>query len=107
VVTPFIGPFAMTASVFNSAATNETVAGLINGATYTFKVAATNGNGTGPQSVASSAVKIGVPVAPTAVWAVPGNAQATVSWTAPANTNGSPIKGYVVMHFIGVAVQPS
>ncbi len=35
-----------------------------------------------------------VPLAPTNVTAVPGNAQATVSWTAPASNGGSAITGY-------------
>jgi trimeric autotransporter adhesin len=34
------------------------------------------------------------PAAPTAVSATGGNAQATVLWTAPTDTNGSPITGY-------------
>ncbi len=39
---------------------------------------------------------IGIPGAPTAVVANPGNAAATVSWTAPANTGGGPITSYTV-----------
>jgi hypothetical protein len=35
-----------------------------------------------------------VPGAPTGVSAVAGNAAATVTWTAPASTGGSPITGY-------------
>jgi invasion protein IalB len=37
-----------------------------------------------------------VPGAPTGVTATPGNAQATVSFTAPASDGGSPITGYTV-----------
>ena len=37
-----------------------------------------------------------VPGTPTAVSAVRGNASATVSWSAPASTGGSPITGYGV-----------
>jgi subtilisin family serine protease len=36
-----------------------------------------------------------VPAAPTGVTAVAGNAQATVAWTAPSDSGGSPILGYV------------
>lgn len=36
------------------------------------------------------------PAAPSAVNATPGNAQATVTWTAPATTGGSTIIGYTV-----------
>ena len=37
-----------------------------------------------------------VPGAPTGVTAVPGNAQATVSWTAPASDGGSAITSYTI-----------
>ena len=37
-----------------------------------------------------------VPDAPTDVNATPGNASATVTWTAPTNDGGSPITGYTV-----------
>jgi Domain of unknown function (DUF1929)/Fibronectin type III domain/Glyoxal oxidase N-terminus len=40
------------------------------------------------------------PAAPTAVMAVAGNAQATVSWTAPSD-GGSPITGYTVTPYLG------
>ena len=36
------------------------------------------------------------PGAPTGVTATTGNAQASVSWTAPASTGGSPVTGYTV-----------
>ncbi|MCC5952025.1 MAG: S-layer homology domain-containing protein [Acidimicrobiia bacterium] len=37
-----------------------------------------------------------LPGAPTAVAAVPGNAQAIVGWAAPASDGGSPVTGYTV-----------
>lgn len=48
-----------------------------------------------------------VPGAPTAVRATAGNAQATVTWTAPTNTGGSPITGYTVTPYIGTTAQPA
>ena len=99
------GPTAQTARTFNSTATSQTVTGLTNGTTYTFKVAAKNGNGTGPQSVASGPVTVGAPVAPTNVSAVPGNGSAVVSWTAPASNNGSAVTGYVVTPYVGTTAQ--
>jgi hypothetical protein len=47
------------------------------------------------------------PGAPTAVTAAAGNAQADVSWTAPASNGGSPITNYVVTPFIGATAQPA
>ncbi|MGA2837772.1 MAG: fibronectin type III domain-containing protein [Acidimicrobiales bacterium] len=80
----------------NGTTTSCTVDGLTNGTAYTFTVAATNTDGTGAPSVASSPVTPStVPDAPTGVSATPGNQSATVSWTAPFN-EGSAITGYTV-----------
>jgi uncharacterized repeat protein (TIGR02543 family) len=74
-----------------------TVSGLSNGVAYTFKATATNGIGTSAQSTASSAVTPStVPNAPTGVVASAGDASASVSFSAPTNTGGSAITGYVV-----------
>jgi hypothetical protein len=58
VVTPYVGSTAQPAQTFNSPTTSQTVTGLGEN-TYTFKVAAVNSVGTGPQSAASSAVTPG------------------------------------------------
>lgn len=79
--------------------TNTNITGLTDGTTYTFTVHATNALGSGPESLPSIPVTpqaITVPGAPTAVTAIAGNAQATVSWTAPANTGGALITLYTV-----------
>lgn len=52
------------------------------------------GVGTPTQSVSTSAYTI--PGAPTALRATGANASALLSWTAPLNTNGSPVSGYKV-----------
>ena len=69
------------------AASPITLSGLTNCTTYTFTVTATNASGTGPASSPSNSVTItAAPGAPTGVTATAGNAQATVSFTAPAAT---------------------
>jgi hypothetical protein len=78
------------------AATTVAVTGLTNGTAYTFTVHATNAAGDGTESSASAAVTpAGVPDKPTGVSATAGDAQATVTWTAPAN-NGATITSYTV-----------
>jgi hypothetical protein len=73
------------------------VTGLTNGTAYTFTVTATNAVGTGSASSASNSVTpVTVPGVPTAVSAVGGNTQATISFTAPASDGGSAITGYTV-----------
>ena len=59
VVTPYLnGTTAQTAQTFNSTATSQSVTGLIQNDSYTFKVAAINAEGTGTQSAASNSVTI-------------------------------------------------
>ncbi|MBF0516432.1 MAG: fibronectin type III domain-containing protein [Nitrospirae bacterium] len=75
-----------------------TVTGLTNGTAYTFTVKANIAIGTGPASSASNSVTpvAAAPGAPTGVTATAGNAQAIVSFTAPASNGGSAITGYTV-----------
>ncbi len=103
VVTPYLGGTAQAPRVFNSTATTETLTGLTNGKTYTFKVAAKNAVGTGPQSTASAPIVVGAPVAPV-VTAVGSSGQAALSWNAPAN-NGSAVTTYVVRTYLGSVLQ--
>src|SRR5262249_42830701 len=55
-VTPYIGSTAQTPVQAGASATSATATGLTNGTAYTFKVSATNANGTGPNSAASAAI---------------------------------------------------
>jgi hypothetical protein len=57
VITPFLNGVAEPPDTFsNNTATKENVTGLQKGQTYTFKVAAINGNGTGVNSVLSNSI---------------------------------------------------
>ncbi len=109
VITPFIAGVAQTPVDVGDVTTDD-VTGLTNGTAYTFTVAATNAIGTGAASAASNSVTPEaptVPGAPTIGVAAPGNASATVNWTAPASDGGSAITGYVITPFIaGVAQTP-
>ena len=84
---------------FTAAGANSPVVigGLTNGITYTFTVKATNAAGNGSPSGPSNAVTPRtVPGKPTGVTAVPGDGQATVSYTPPSDDGGSAITGYTV-----------
>jgi Fibronectin type III domain len=60
--------------------------------------------GSGPYAWLSFVAHVGAPNAPTGASATAGIGQATVRWTAPTATNGSPVSGYVVTPYLnGVA----
>jgi hypothetical protein len=87
--------------------TQAVVGGLTNGTSYTFRVAAKNVTGTGPQSTDSNVVTPRTtPAAPTSVTSTPGPAQATVSWSAGSD-GGSPITGYDVTPYVAGVAQPT
>ena len=79
-----------------STATSATVTGLVNGIAYVFRVAAVSESVTGAFGQ-SAAVTPQLP-APTNVSATAGDKQATLSWTAPIDANGTPITDYVVQY---------
>lgn len=89
--------WAMGVANTGSAALSGTVTGLINGRTYVFQVAAINANGTGAWSATSNpATPTGPPDAVTWGSATAGPSRAQLTWSAPANTGGSPITAYTV-----------
>ena len=105
VVTPYVKNVAQKAQTFGATSTAVTLSGLVNGRTYTFKVAAKNAGGVGPQSAASNAIVVGSPSPPSKVSATPGKGRATVHWSGAGN-NGAAISAYLVIPYIGTAAQP-
>jgi hypothetical protein len=76
---------------------SHVVTGLTNGTPYTFTATATNIVGTGSASGSTSPVTPATfPGIPTIGSATAGNAQATVTFVAPASNGGSAITGYAV-----------
>ncbi len=83
------------------------ITGLANGTAYTIDVAATNLAGPGAPSERSEPVTPRTtPGAPTIGTVTTGDAAAAVTWTAPADTGGSPVTGYVVSVFEGEGTEP-
>ncbi|HEY7148810.1 MAG TPA: fibronectin type III domain-containing protein [Gaiellaceae bacterium] len=103
-ITPYIGSNAQTPTITDYPVTSATVGGLNNGTAYTFRVAAINGVGIGPDSSASGTItpaQATVPAAPTNVVGSAGDTRITLGWTAPSSDGGSPITGYRITPFVG------
>lgn len=85
--------------------TSVTVTGLADGISYQFEVRATNSLGSSALSAPSNTVTpfaVTPPGAPTNVVALPGDASASVGWTAPPS-NGAPITSYTVTALVAGA----
>lgn len=86
-VTPFVGTTAGTTQAAAASATSARVTGLSNGTSYTFRVNATNGVGTGPDSAASGSIVprdsiFDLVTPPTVDGADPGSVSLGVKFTA-------------------------
>jgi titin len=101
-VVPYRNGVAQPLRSFAATPLTQTITGLANGSPYTFRIAAANARGTGI-SIATTAITVGAPIAPTAVHGTmgPNAGQATVRWTAPASNSGAAITGYVVIPYTG------
>ena len=76
---------------------SATDTGLDLGATYHYRVSATNSVGTGDPSDVAHATVADVPGAPTGLTATAdGESAINLSWTAPAATGGSDVTGYQI-----------
>jgi titin len=91
-----------------SATASASVAGLVKGTPYTFKVAAVNAAGTSEYSLPSIAVTPRtVPEPPTNATAVVNNIGGiVVSWTAPTDNGGNAISDYTVQSCVGGSCTP-
>jgi hypothetical protein len=107
VVTVLAGGVVKKTVTYPSPLLTETVTGLVNGTVYTFKVAAGNVAGTGAATAASAVVKIGAPLAPTAVTATAGHTSVTLHWTAPANNGTAAVNGYVITPYVSGVPKPA
>ena len=74
-----------------------TVQGLIDGISYTFSVSAQNRIGFSSASLSNAVIPAGLPGAPFTVSASAGDGRAIVSFSAPINTGGRPITGYIAL----------
>jgi titin len=88
-------------SVCWSVTTSCTMTNLTNGASYRFKVFASNNAGSGPASSFSTTITpASVPDLPTAVEvALNDSGVPVISWDAPDNTGGAPITSYRIIGF--------
>jgi titin len=88
--------------IAHPSSTSHVVTGLTNGVSYSFKVAAHNTAGTGPQTSSASATPsalttiLTVPNTPTGLTASPGEGQVSLSWTTPDSDGGAAIDFYIV-----------
>jgi Fibronectin type III domain len=77
-----------------------TVANLVNGTKYSFRIRAFNAAGWSPVSTVVNATPHAVaPGAPTSLVATPGNGSISLTWKAPASNGGETIDKYAVQRF--------
>ena len=94
----------ITGIAFGPNSGSVTVSGLTSGASYTFKIYATNGIGNSGLSGSSNNVTTWVvPTAPTigAVTYTNGNSFASIAYTAPGSNGGTPITSYTALAYVG------
>jgi fibronectin type 3 domain-containing protein len=91
------GPYSIATPTLAASATSYVENALASGSTEYYVVAAVTGFGEGASSTPVSAVVESLPSASTQVDAVGvAGGSATVTWTAPASSGGTPIVGYHV-----------
>jgi len=88
--------WATVAADTGSTSTSHTVTSLVNGTSYSFRVAAVNAAGTGATSSTVTATPRSTSDAPTGLWGTPGDQQVVLAWSAPSDSGGSAVTGYRV-----------
>ncbi len=91
-----VGTTMVTISSTTPVPTTCTVTGLTNGDQYRFAVTAMSSVGTGPAGLSNVVRPATVPSPPTILKAVPSGNVATVSWSVPTSTGGTPVASYRV-----------
>jgi Bacterial Ig-like domain/Fibronectin type III domain len=94
----------------DAGATSLVVTGLANGTAVRFQVRAVNALGTSAFSALSNAVTPAAPVlasAPAIGTATAGNAQVTVTWTAPAAVPSAAVTQFRIRVFVGTSATPT
>jgi fibronectin type 3 domain-containing protein len=79
-----------------TATPSTTLTGLTNGTTYSYRVRANNSVGSGAASTVATTTPFTTPGSPRNVVALSGDTEVVLSWSAPTNSGGSAITGYVV-----------
>ncbi len=78
--------------------TTMNIEGLINGREYTVEIRALNAIGPSEASNSGTATPRDVADAPSALTAVGGDSEISLTWVAPVEDNGSPVTDYVVQY---------
>ncbi len=79
-----------------STSTTATVTGLSNGTSTWFRVASSNGVGTGDASAPTSTIPRTVPGAPIDLTVTPGDGTAALAWSPPLHDGGAAVTGYLI-----------
>jgi hypothetical protein len=96
-ITTYMDGIAQPAKTYESTATSQVIYALASTDSYSFRVAAVNGDGVGPISASSPSVKpTALATAPGSVVAVARSGAAALSWAPPARTGNVPLTGYYV-----------
>ncbi len=83
-----------TFSTPSAATTIDTVTSLVNGISYTFRVAGVNASGIGTYSEARDATPVGPPPVATSLISTPLASGASITFTAPISNGGATITNY-------------